>query len=111
MLRLYSYGGDMTIILTSRFSVRVSNDQFLIPYVYVDYDGARKEDTSIKEFLWNAVSDQSATLGRYFLTAAYLMVNHDSNSFTLWQANATTSSDLVSVMDEKSAEAWGMSVG
>ncbi|ROV96865.1 hypothetical protein VPNG_09261 [Cytospora leucostoma] len=102
-----AYGGDMTITLTSGFSVRVSNDQFLVPHIYVDYDGARKEDTSIKELLWNAVSDQSATLGRYFLTAAYLMVNHDSNSFTLWQANATTSSNLVPVMDEKSAEACG----
>lgn len=60
-------------------------------------------DKSKREFLMNPLSNQPATLGRYFLTAAYLMVNHDSNSFTLWQANPTTSTDLVPVHDEEAA--------
>lgn len=114
MLRSFvvlSYDGDMTISLSSGLSIRVPNDQFLVPYVYVDYDGGRKENSSIKDFLWNGVNDQPATLGRYFLTAAYLMVNHDSNSFTIWQANATTSSNLVPVMNEQTAEACGNMTG
>ncbi len=36
-------------------------------------------------------------LGRQFLTAAYLMVNQDANEFTLWEANPTSSVDLVAV--------------
>lgn len=39
------------------------------------------------------------------------MVNHDSNTFTMWQANPSTSSNLVSVVSEKVAEACGNVTG
>lgn len=39
------------------------------------------------------------------------MVNHDSNTFTMWQANPSTSSNLISVMSEKVAEACGNVTG
>lgn len=77
------------------------------PFVQIGYDGARYYNESVKEFLYNSVGNQPATLGRYFLTAAYLMVNHDANSFTLWQGNPTTSSTLVSVLDEQTAASCG----
>lgn len=83
------------------------NSQFMTPFVQIGYDGARFYNESIKEFLYNSVGNQPATLGRYFLTAAYLMVNHDANSFTLWQGNPATSSTLVPVLDEETAAACG----
>lgn len=52
--------------------------------------------------MFNGLSDQPATLGRYFLTAAYLMVDHDAETFTLWQANPTTRSNLVKVANDES---------
>lgn len=106
-ITLRSYDGDLTITLSSGLSVRVPNSQFMTPFVQVGYDGARYYNESIKEFLYNSVGNQPATLGRYFLTAAYLMVNHDANSFTLWQGNPATSSTLVPVLDEKTAAACG----
>ena len=36
-------------------------------------------------------------IGMQFFSAAYLMVDLDAGTFTLWQANATTDSDLVTV--------------
>lgn len=93
----------MTFYLDSGLEIRVPNSHFMTPFVDVDRSGKRVVDKSKREFLMNALSDQPATLGRYFLTAAYLMVNHDANSFTLWQANPTTSSNLVPVHDEESA--------
>lgn len=36
-------------------------------------------------------------LGRTFLTGAYLMVNQDSNTFTMWQANPSKDTNLVAV--------------
>ncbi|KAK4897666.1 hypothetical protein LTR28_001701, partial [Elasticomyces elasticus] len=36
-------------------------------------------------------------LGRQFLTSAYLMVNQDANTFTLWKANPTVNKVLVAV--------------
>ena len=56
------------------------------------------------EVLISAVGDQPATLGRYFLTAAYLLVDQDSDSFTLWQANPTTDSQLVSLESTSDAQ-------
>lgn len=55
----------------------------------------------------NGVADQPATLGRYFLTAAYLMVNHDAGTFTLWQANPSSKSKLVRVFDQETADKCG----
>lgn len=97
----------MTISLTSGLSVRIPNDQFLVPFVHFDWDGRRYTNDTMLDFLWNSIVDQPATLGRYFLTAAYLMVNHDSNSFTMWEANPTTSSNLVPVINEETAETCG----
>lgn len=100
---LPSYDGDMTFFLDSGLEIRVPNDQFMTPYVDIDRSGKRIVDNSKREFLMNPLSNQPATLGRYFLTAAYLMVNHDANSFSLWQANPTFSSNLIPVYDEASA--------
>lgn len=86
------------------------NSQFLTPFVQIGYDGTRYYNESIKEFLFNPTSGQPSTLGRYFFTAAYLMVNHDANSFTMWQGNPTSASTLVPVMNEETAEACGNNV-
>lgn len=98
---MFSYDGDMTISLSSGLSIRVANDQFMVPAISFDTNGTRVENDTIKEFLFNGIGDQKATLGRYFLTAAYLMVNHDSQTFTMWAANPTTSSNLVSVVNQE----------
>lgn len=90
----------MTITLKSGLSVRVPNSQFLTPFVDIADNGSRIYNESIKEFLYDSIGDQSPTLGRYFLTAAYLMVDHDDETFTLWQANATTESNLVSIVSD-----------
>lgn len=52
---------------------------------------------SQREVLISGIDEQPATLGRYFLTAAYLMVDQDSDRFTLWQANPSTNSRLVPI--------------
>jgi hypothetical protein len=93
----------MTISLSSGLSVTVQNDQFLTPFVSVERNGSRIYNESIKELLINPTYNPS-TLGRYFLTSAYLMVNHDSNTFTMWQGNPSSSSNLVTVVSEKAAE-------
>lgn len=74
-----------------------------MPFVDIDRNGSRiiKEET--RELLINGVGPQPATLGRYFFTSAYLMVNHDAGTFTLWQANPTSKSRLVRVFDEETA--------
>ncbi|OTB07026.1 hypothetical protein M426DRAFT_54273 [Hypoxylon sp. CI-4A] len=90
------FDGDMTISFTTGLNVRIPNSQYLVPYVAIDRNGSRIFDRSERELLISAVGEQPATLGRYFLTAAYLMVDLDASTFTLWQANPTSESKLVS---------------
>lgn len=60
-------------------------------------------NNSLVDLLINSTGgegDWTSTLGRCFLTAAYLMFDHDSNTFTLWQANPSTGTpNLVLVLD------------
>ncbi|KAF5973233.1 hypothetical protein FCOIX_8873 [Fusarium coicis] len=65
------------------------------------FNGSRTTDTSKRDILITDVEDEPPILGRYFLTAAYLMVNHDAGTFTLWQANVTRERSLVRVFDEE----------
>lgn len=99
----FSFDGDITFYLNSGLEIRVPNDQFIVPFVDIDRNGSRiiKQDT--RELLMNGLGDQPATLGRYFFTSAYLMVNHDAGTFTLWQANPTKKGYLVRVFDEETA--------
>ncbi|KAI1130150.1 aspartic peptidase domain-containing protein [Nemania abortiva] len=91
------FDGDMTISLSSGLDVRIPNNQYLVPYVDIDRNGTRIFNNSRREFLFSDVYDNPTTLGRYFLTGAYLMVNHDTGTFTMWAANPTRESTLVSV--------------
>lgn len=94
----------MTITLSSGLAVRIPNSQFLPTHIDTANDGSRVYDDSIREFLYNAVGDQPATLGRYFFTSAHLTVNHDANSFTLSEARATTDSDLVPIVSNPTSD-------
>jgi hypothetical protein len=40
-------------------------------------------------------------LGTTLLTSAYMMVNHDAHTFTLWEANPTTEEDPVLISSPK----------
>jgi uncharacterized membrane protein len=58
----------------------------------------------------NSLQDTTQTafpyLGRYFLTAAYVVANSDANEFTIYQANPTSEEDLVALgEDNKSVNA------
>ncbi|KAA8563732.1 hypothetical protein EYC84_011751 [Monilinia fructicola] len=98
------FQGDMSIKLSSGLQVTVPNSQFMPPFVTIERNGSRTFNQSEREFLYGVTSNQPSTLGRYFLTAAYLMVNHDENTFTLWQANPSAATDLVPTISKDTVE-------
>ncbi|CZR35670.1 uncharacterized protein FPRO_00207 [Fusarium proliferatum ET1] len=95
---------DLTFHLDSGLKIRVPNNQYMIPTVDIASNGSRTTDTSKRDILITDIEDEPPILGRYFLTAAYLMVNHDAGTFTLWQANATRERSPVRVFDEEIGE-------
>jgi hypothetical protein len=96
------YGGSMVISLSSGLQVTLPNDQFMVPLVSIERNGSRIFNESRRDFLYQGIAEgQPYTLGRYFLTSAYLMVNHDDHTFTLWQANPSATSQLVPFPEPK----------
>ncbi|GKU00106.1 hypothetical protein FLAG1_06049 [Fusarium langsethiae] len=101
------FSGDLTFYLESRLEIRVPNNQFVFPETGIDKDGSRVYNLTRQNILINNIEDEAPILGRYFLTAAYLMVNQDASTFTLWKANSTEDSKPVRVFDRETAEKCG----
>lgn len=97
------FDGDITFELDSGLAIRVPNDQYVVPFVTIDRNSSRIFNESQREVLIASLADQPATLGRYFLTAAYLMVNQDAGTFSIWQANPSKSTDIVAMTNKSSA--------
>jgi hypothetical protein len=101
------YQGDLTVTFDSGLSIRIPNSVLVNPDLYIDKtSGALATNNSALELLINSAQNINANdlpiIGRQFFSAAYVMLNQDSNSFTLWEANPTTNTDLVAV-DENNA--------
>lgn len=96
-----SYQGDLSIYLSSGLTIRIPNNQLVVPDSYIASNGAYMANYTTREVLVNSLQDVNTKdlpiLGRAFLTSAYLMVNQDEGTFTLWSAKATTDQDLVGV--------------
>lgn len=101
------FDGDVSFLLSNGLQVRVPNNQFLTPFVDVARSGSRVIDKSKRELLMTGLADQPATLGRYFFTAAYLMVDQDAKTFTMWQGNPSSKVDLVPVSRNPSGDCGG----
>ncbi|KAJ4248695.1 hypothetical protein NW762_012533 [Fusarium torreyae] len=114
-----AFDGDITFHLDSGLQIRVPNDQYIVPSVGYQSNGSRIRDLDNYELLIRGHNDDAeshlqgmpALLGRYFLTAAYLMVNQDAGTFTLWQAKPSKSSKLVRVFDEEMGDKCGAKSG
>ncbi|KAH6848017.1 aspartic peptidase domain-containing protein [Chaetomium sp. MPI-CAGE-AT-0009] len=94
------FDGDATFVLSNGLSVRIPNSQLMTPFVSVDRNGSQIIDRSKRELLLSGVGDNPTTLGRYFFTAAYLMVDHDAGTFTMWQADPSSRTNLVPVVSK-----------
>jgi hypothetical protein len=100
----FSYGGDMSLVLDGTSKFTLSNDILILPQEYVASDGAFKTDSSAPGILFAPTSNINVNdvsiIGRPFFSAAYIMVDLDAETWTMWQANVTTDSRLVSVGEE-----------
>ncbi len=101
------YQGDLTIKLDSGLAFRIPNSQLVKPDIYIADSGRIEVNDTVRNVMIYSLQDVNENdlprLGRYFLTAAYLMVNYDTETFTLWEANPTTETELVAVGGDASA--------
>ena len=99
----YSFYGNITLSLGSGFSITVPGSQLVLPEVGVDEYGAITANLTTREILITPPQslnfNDQIVLGIPFFTAAYLLVNYDRQppTFSLWKANANSSSELVAL--------------
>ena len=86
------FGGNITITLNTELKITITNEQLVTTDSYVDDDKIGFSDTS-REILVGYTDGQANEdiwyLGQPFLTAAYLLVNHDESKFHVWQNKVT----------------------
>lgn len=98
------YDGDLTFKLDKNLQITIPNHQLIVPERRLVNDGTLATNASRPVMRINALQEISEgafpVLGRYFLTTSYVMVNEDANQFTIWEANPTSSEDLVAVDED-----------
>jgi hypothetical protein len=91
----------LSLILDGTSKFTLSNDILILPREYVASDGAFQTDSSSPGIAFTPTSNDNVNdvsiIGRPFFSAAYIMVDLDAETWTIWQANATTDTRLVSV--------------
>lgn len=93
------YGGDLSFTIQNALTIKIPNNQLVIPDIDLDQGGnVVEKNSSIAEVMINSLEstngDDMAILGRTFLTSAYLYVDYESNTFTLWSSKNTTDSNI-----------------
>ncbi|KAF2227012.1 aspartic peptidase domain-containing protein [Elsinoe ampelina] len=98
------YDGDLTAqieIAGQSLDIRIPNDQLVLPDISIAETGAMNVNYSKQVVMLDALAAETEMLlpiiGRSFLSSAYVFVNQDAGTFTLWAANATTESDIVPI--------------
>ncbi|KAF2970996.1 hypothetical protein GQX73_g2552 [Xylaria multiplex] len=104
---LYSDGsepfrGELSINIQQGPSIRIPSSELVRPERYIDTDtGAIVANYSRSNLVLNSLQAGNANdlsqLGRIFLSSAYVMLNQESEEFTIWAANPTKSESLVGV--------------
>ena len=106
------YRGDMIINIRDGPSVFVPNKQLVLPERTIqEEDGQIVANYSRSNLVINPLQDINmndlSILGRHFLSSAYVMVNQDMDTFTLWSTDPTHNEDLVGIDEEgKEVSEW-----
>lgn len=106
---LHSYAGSLTFSLSSGLKITIPNSQLVVPDLSINNQGTTIANGSTREIMLNSLQGINANdmpiLGQAFLTSAYLMVNQDAGTFTLWQSQATLNQSLVGIGPSKTCAA------
>ncbi|RMY76242.1 hypothetical protein D0863_02065 [Hortaea werneckii] len=92
------FPGDVTVGLAEGLTFRVPNEVLVVGEQFVGSDGKMHTDNSAPLVLMSPTEAENSNdmpiIGMQFFSAAYLMVDLEAGTFTLWQANATTETNI-----------------
>ena len=98
---LVRYQGSLNVVFDSGLELTIPNELLVVPEKQIDDTGEVKiNSTFVKVLIQPTLADNAGDtplIGRQFFSSTYLFVDHDAGTFTVWQANSTTDTRLVSV--------------
>ncbi|KAF7512853.1 hypothetical protein GJ744_011956 [Endocarpon pusillum] len=93
------YSGNLTFRLDSGLDILIPSHQLIQPHRFINNEGALTTNASTRAVMIASLENENAKdmplLGHPFLAAAYMMVNNEEDTFTLWQSNPTSETRLV----------------
>lgn len=85
-----TYSGNLTITLNDTLTVTIPNEQLIFNETFIAANvGTIQTKPDIKDIPIVRRDDIMPRIGGLFFSAAYLMVNHDKNTFTIAEALPT----------------------
>jgi hypothetical protein len=87
--------------LDNGLELTIPNELLVVPQKLIDDSGEVQINTTYSEVLLRPTLGNDAAdipmVGKQFFSSTYLFVDHDAGTFTVWQANNTKDTRLVSV--------------
>ncbi|EGE80593.2 hypothetical protein BDDG_03534 [Blastomyces dermatitidis ATCC 18188] len=96
-VKIYNFRGNLTFTLDSGLSITVPNHQLVLPNTVINRDGHQTFANDSRVIPIHNAGRQGASLGQSFLSYVYIHVNNDLKRFSIWQANPTEETDIVSL--------------
>lgn len=98
------YAGDLEIQIQGGPAINIPNDVLAVPNEYIDTSGAVQHNDSAADFLFSPVDganlNDQLIIGKQFFSGAYLTVNVDNQTWSIWSANSTTDTKLTAIGEE-----------
>jgi hypothetical protein len=95
------FQGSLAVVLDNGLELTIPNELLVVPQKLIDDSGKVQINTTYSEVLLRPTLGNDAAdipmVGKQFFSSTYLFVDHDAGTFTVWQANNTKETRLVSV--------------
>ena len=94
------YQGSLDVVLDNGLELTIPNELLVVPEKQIKDTGeVRINSTFVDVLIQPTLADNAGDtplIGKQFFSSTYLFVDYDAGTFTVWQANSTTDSRLVS---------------
>jgi hypothetical protein len=101
LLNIVRYQGSLIVTLENGMELTLPNELLVVPDKSIDDSGEVQTNSTFAQVLMqptlNSDGTETPMVGKQFFSSTYLFVDHDARTFTIWQANGTSDSRLVSV--------------
>ena len=95
------FQGSLAVVLDNGLELTIPNELLVVPQKLIDDSGQVQINTTYSEVLLRPTLGNDAAdipmVGKAFFSSTYLFVDYDAGTFTVWQANNTKETRLVSV--------------